>query len=51
MHPWQRWLGGFVDCHAGWLTSLRIGNRFILIVLIILITLIIFIIFKTYFFS
>ena len=28
MHPWQRWLGGFVDCHAGWLTSLRIGNRF-----------------------
>ena len=51
MHPWQRWLGGSVDCHAGWLTSLRIGNRFILIVLIILITLIIFIIFKTYFFS
>ena len=35
MHPWQRWLGGFVDCHAGWLTSLRIGNRFILIILII----------------
>ena len=28
MHPWQRWLDGFVDCHAGWLTSLRIGNRF-----------------------
>ena len=28
MHPWQRWLGGSVDCHAGWLTSLRIGNRF-----------------------
>ena len=37
MHPWQRWLGGFVDCHAGWLTSLRIGIRFILIILIVLI--------------
>ena len=45
MHPWQRWLGGFVDCHAGWLTSLRNGNRFILIILIILI------IFTTYIFS
>ena len=33
MYPWQRWLGGFVDCHAGWLTSLRNGNRFILIIL------------------
>ena len=36
MYPWQRWLGGFVDCHAGWLTSLRNGNRFILTILIIL---------------
>ena len=36
MHPWRRWLGGFVDCHAGWLTSLRNGNRFILTILIIL---------------
>ena len=44
MHPWQRWLGGFVDCHAGWLTSLRNGNRSILIILIILIIL------TTYFF-